>query len=205
MQKLRWYAHYACQRRSKKIQWKKTIWKLNSKFSRILRRRRISHREFQFISGFWFLNHSVLSTVTLEAFSLATVTQCCSYIFWLVNNLKKPQPIQLCKLLVFTAIIHKYKTLCTLMSGFSQLYVKNRHFHKWNSAILCIVNLFAFQSRNIIFPRGHSDIFNFPLRKIPSPIDYVWNLLLKIVVQVVQATLKSYLSLKQAKWKPVFK
>lgn len=33
----------------------------------ILRRRRISHRELRF------LNHSVLSTVTSEAFSLATI------------------------------------------------------------------------------------------------------------------------------------
>lgn len=93
MQKLRWYAHYACQRSSKKIQWKITIWKLNSKFSRILRSRRISRREFQLISGFQFLIHSALSTAALEAFSLATVMQCCIYIFWLVNNLKKKQPI----------------------------------------------------------------------------------------------------------------
>lgn len=163
MQQLRWYAHYACQRSSKKIQWKITIWKLNSKFSRILRSRRMSHREFQLISGFQFLVHSILSTVTLEAFSLATVMQCCIYIFWLVNNLKKSNLSNYANFLFSLQLYINIKS--------SALSYQIFHSYLWKIGIftsetvpLCIMDLFACQSRNI-FPKGRSHIFLFSTEK----------------------------------------
>lgn len=181
MQQLRWYAHYACQRSSKKIQWKITIWKLNSKFSRILRSRRISHREFQLISGFQFLVHSVLSTVTLEAFSLATVMQCCIYIFWLVNNLKKSNLSNYANFLFSLQLYINIKS--------SALSYQIFHSYLWKIGIFtsetvpsCVLWTFSLVKVEIFFPRDVHIFFYFPLRKIPSPINKVWNLVLKIVV-----------------------